>query len=177
MESDDPLMQRIIILGPSGSGKTTLGRKLGEKLGLETLHLDSVYWLKDWENIDKEAFDKVIRNFLTKHKKFVIDGNYRNNKHFKYRLDMADTIIFLDFGTQQSLKGIFERANTFKHRVRSDMAEGCVEGIDQVFLKYVASYYKFRAKHLKSICRKYSSKKNVLIFKSREELYDWYNSL
>lgn len=170
-------MRKIVIFGPSGSGKTTLGRKLGQKLELETLHLDSVYWQKDWENIDKNTFDLYMRKFLTKHDRFVIDGNYTNNLHFKYRLEMADTLIFLDFGTQQALQGIFERANSFKHRVRSDMAEGCVEGIDQVFLKYVATYYKFRAKYLKAIVKKYENKKQVFIFKSRKELYDWYNSL
>ena len=107
----------------------------------------------------------------------MIDGNYINNKHFKYRLDLADTIIFLDFGTTKALEGIYERARIFKHQVRSDMADGCVEGIDQVFLKYVAGYYNFRAKHLKAEIKKYSKLKTVLIFKTREELYDWYNSL
>ncbi len=170
-------MNRIIILGPSGTGKTTLCRRLGEKLGLKELHLDSVYWLKDWKNIDKETFDIKMKSFLTKHPKFVIDGNYTNNKHFKYRLDLADTIIFLDFGTNQSLKGIYQRAHEFKHLVRSDMAEGCVEGIDQVFLKYVASFSRFKSKYLKATVKKYDKKKKVLVFKSREELNNWYHSL
>ncbi len=170
-------MKRIVIMGPSGSGKTTICRKLGEKLDFTSLHLDSVYWKKDWENISKQDFDLWMRKFLTKNKKWVIDGNYTNNKHFKYRLDLADTIIFLDFGTQKALQGIHERAEKWKHRVRSDMAEGCVEGIDQVFLKYVAGYYKFRAKYLKAVIKEYSHKKQVIVFKNREELYNWYNSL
>ncbi len=57
------------------------------------------------------------------------------------------------------------------------MAEGCVEGVDQVFLKYVATYYKFRAKKMQAVVKKQTKKKNVLIFKSREELYNWYHSL
>ena len=170
-------MKRILVLGPSGTGKTTLCRMLGQKLGLQELHLDSVYWLKDWQNIDKETFDLKMKQFLIKHKEFVIDGNYTNNKHFKYRLDLADTIIFLDYGTNQALKGIHQRAHDFKHQVRSDMAEGCVEGIDQVFLKYVANFNKFKAKYLKARIQKYDKKKKVLIFKSREELNKWYHSL
>ncbi|AIO19189.1 topology modulation protein [Candidatus Izimaplasma bacterium HR1] len=170
-------MNRIIILGPSGTGKTTLCRNLGKKLGLEILHLDSVYWQKDWQNLDKQTFDLRIRKFLTKHRKFIIDGNYSNNNHFKYRLEIADTIIFLDFGTEKALEGIHQRANEFKHQVRSDMADGCIEGIDQVFLKYVASYYKFRAKYLKAVIKQYENKKKVIVFKTREELYVWYNSL
>lgn len=170
-------MQRILILGPSGSGKTTLCRKLGEKLDLEVLHLDSVYWLKNWQNIDKETFDIKMKRFLRKYPRFVIDGNYTNNKHFKYRLDIADTIIYLDYGTNQSLKGIYQRAAEYKHQVRSDMAEGCIEGIDQVFLKYVANFGNFRSKFLKATIKKYEKKKNVLMFKTREELNNWYNSL
>jgi hypothetical protein len=69
------------------------------------------------------------------------------------------------------------RANEFKHQVRSDMAEGCVEGIDQVFLKYVAGFHKVKSKFLIATAMKYKNRKQVLVFKNRNELYDWYNSL
>lgn len=171
------MMNRIMVLGPSGTGKTTVGALLGKKLGLITLHLDSVYWKKDWDNIDKEVFDKYMKDFFRKNRKWVIDGNYTNNLHFDYRIDLADTIIFLDFGTQMALKGIHERAKKYKNRSRSDMAEGCIEGIDQIFLKYVAFYYKQRAKMLIAKIKKYENKKQVLIFKSRIEMYEWLNTL
>lgn len=169
-------MKRIVILGSSGTGKTTLGVMLSQKLHIQAVPLDSVYWLKDWDHISKEDFDKYMKHYLRKNKEWVIDGNYSNNKHFTHRLKLADTIIFLDFGTQLSLQGIHKRATEFKHQVRSDMATGCVEGIDQVFLQYVA-FYAPRAKRLKAIISKYKNKKNVLIFKTRDELYNWYNSL
>ena len=171
------MMNKIIVLGPSGTGKTTVGRILGEKLGLRILHLDSVYWKKDWENINKIDFNNYMKDFFKNNSKWVIDGNYTHNKHFKYRLDLADTIIFLDFGTQVALKGIHERANKFKRTSRPDMAEGCNEGIDQVFLQYVAFYYKKRAKLLKAIINKYKTKKQILIFKSRQEVKDWISAL
>lgn len=169
-------MNRIVILGSSGTGKTTLCRMLSDKLHIKALHLDSVYWLKDWNNLNKEQFDIYMKEYLRKNNRWVIDGNYSNNNHFTYRLNLADTIIFLDFGTQLSLQGIHKRAQEFKHQVRSDMAEGCLEGIDQVFLQYV-TFYQHRANRLKAIISKYKSKKNVLIFKTRDELYNWYNSL
>jgi len=168
---------KIMVLGPSGTGKTTVCSNLATKLKLTPLHLDSVYWKKDWESLNKEEFNIEMTSFLRKHKSWVIDGNYTNNKHFKYRLDLADIIIFLDFGTQNALQGIYKRAKDFKHQVRPDMAEGCVEGIDQIFLQYVAGFYKFKAKYLKALISKYSNKKQVLIFKNRTELYEWYNSL
>lgn len=168
---------KIAIFGSSGTGKTTLARKIGNKLHLPTLHLDSVYWKKDWNNISKDEFDKYMKKYLIKNKSWVIDGNYSNNRHFEYRLRLADIIIFLDFGRDVSLQGIHERAQEYKHQVRTDMAEGCVEGIDQVFLQYVAFYHKFRSKRLKAIIEQYKFKKQVLIFKNRTELYNWYNSL
>ena len=168
---------KILVLGSSGTGKTTICRELGEKLNIETLHLDSVYWEKDWTNISKVEFNTYMKKFLTKHKSWVIDGNYSNNLHFKYRLDAADIIIFLDFGTQVSLQGIHKRAKDYRNLTRPDMAEGCVEGIDQIFLQYVAFYYKYRAKYLKATISKYKSKKQVIIFKNRTELYKWYSSL
>lgn len=168
---------KIAILGASGTGKTTLCRMLGSKLNIPALHLDTVYWIKDWEHINKEDFDRYMKQFLSKNRSWVIDGNYTNNAHLKYRLDAADIIIFLDFGRQVSLQGIHKRAKTYKHQVRSDMAEGCVEGIDQVFLQYVAFYHKFRNKYVKALVQKYKHKKEIKIFKTRTELYEWYNSL
>lgn len=170
------MKRRIVVLGSSGTGKTTLCRKLGNKFNIKELHLDSVYWKEDWDHLDKEEFDAYMRNFLGNNDSWVIDGNYSNNKHFKYRLDLATTIIFLDFGVQASLKGIHERAGKYKHQTRSDMADGCIEGIDQIFLQYVAFYDK-RAKKLIATINKYKNRKEILIFKNREELYDWYNSL
>ncbi len=170
-------MKRILILGPSGTGKTTLGRRLGEKLHLPILHLDTVYWLKDWEHIDKDAFHTYMTQFIKDHDAWVIDGNYTNNKHFKLRLQMADTVILLDYGTQASLRGIHERAAKYKHQVRSDMAEGCVEGVDQVFLQYVAFYYKTRIKWLRAMIQKYNNTKQIIVFKSRNELHQWFDQL
>jgi len=163
-------------MGPSGTGKTTTGIILGSKLNLKILHLDSIYWKKNWNHINKEDFDVFMKDFFRKYDKWVIDGNYSNNRHFKYRLDLADTIIFLDFGTQQSLKGIHERAKKYKNISRSDMALGCIEGIDQEFLQYTAFYDK-RAKFLKATINKYKDKKKVLIFKTRKEVNDWVRSL
>jgi len=165
-----------MILGPSGTGKTTVSRLLGEKLGLKILHLDNVYWEKDWHNISKEEFDKYMQTFFKKYRKWVIDGNYTNNRHFQYRLDLADTIVLLDFGLQVSLKGIHQRAKEFKHRHRSDMAEGCIEEIDQEFLQYVA-FYQEKGRYVKAIIKQYEKKKKVLIFKSRKEIHDWISTL
>jgi adenylate kinase family enzyme len=153
------MMKKVVVLGASGTGKTTVCKILGEKLNLKILHLDSVYWKKNWD-----------------HRSWAIDGNYSNNLHFDYRLEACDTIVYLDFGIQVALHGIHERAKRYKHISRADMAEGCIEGVDQEFLQYVA-FYRKKNMLIKAYIKKHENKKRVLIFQSREELNSWVNTL
>lgn len=169
-------LNRIIILGSSGSGKTTLSKNLAVKLNIPYLHLDSVYWLKDWQSLDKETFAKRIRSYMLEHPRFVMDGNYTNSITFMERLKIADTIILLDFGRQVSLNGIHKRAEKYKHTFRSDMAEGCIEAVDQEFLHYV---YDFKDKmHRMIVCAmQFKYEKQVLWFTSRKQLTRWLDDL
>ena len=43
------LMKRVLIIGPNCSGKTTFSRRLRDKLAIPLVHLDSLYWLDNWE--------------------------------------------------------------------------------------------------------------------------------
>lgn len=168
---------KIMILGPSGTGKTTVCKNIATKLNVKKLHLDSVYWKSNWGRISKEDFHLYLTDFVRANDSWVIDGNYTNNLHFKLRLDLADVIVYLDYGKNKSLQGIHERANIFKHQVRPDMAPRCFEGIDHVFLNYVSNFDKYKGKYIKAVISNYQNKKRVLIFKTREELYKWYDSL
>jgi len=41
-------MKRVLVIGSGGSGKATLARRLGERLGLEVIHLDVMFWRPRW---------------------------------------------------------------------------------------------------------------------------------
>ena len=132
-------MERIIIIGCGGAGKSTLARKLGEKLNLPVVHLDSIFWLPGWVEMERDAFDARVRQELRKDK-WIIDGNY--NRTMPERLQYCDTVIYLDFSRMACLYGIFKRLLTNIGKTRPDMGAGCKEKVDWEFVKWVWNFNK-----------------------------------
>lgn len=130
-------MERILIIGCGGAGKSTLARQLGEKLDLPVVHLDSIFWLPGWVEMEREAFDDRVRQELEK-PKWIIDGNY--NRTMPQRIAKCDTVIYLDFSRFACLLGVLKRVITNHGKVRPDMGEGCPERFDLDFLKWVWNF-------------------------------------
>jgi adenylate kinase family enzyme len=59
-------MERIAIVGCGGSGKSHLARVLGVRLGITPVHLDVVYYDKDWKPLDQEAFASLQRDLVAR---------------------------------------------------------------------------------------------------------------
>ena len=87
-------MERIVIIGCGGAGKSTLARQLGEKLDLPVVHLDGIFWLPGWVEMDRDEFDRRVREEMAK-EIWIIDGNY--NRTMPERIARCDTVIYLDF--------------------------------------------------------------------------------
>lgn len=130
-------MERILIIGCGGAGKSTLARQLGEKLDLPVVHLDRIFWLPGWVEMEREAFDDRVRQELEK-PKWIIDGNY--NRTMPQRIAKCDTVIYLDFSRFACLLGVLKRVITNHGKVRPDMGEGCPERFDLDFLKWVWNF-------------------------------------
>ena len=130
-------MDRILIIGCGGAGKSTLARQLGEKLGLPVVHLDSIFWLPNWVERNRDEFDELVRQELVKDQ-WIMDGNF--NRTLPERVKYCDTIIYLDFSRMACLMGVLKRVVTTYGTVRPDMGAGCPERFDLDFLKWVWNF-------------------------------------
>ncbi|MBQ9080156.1 MAG: DNA topology modulation protein [Clostridia bacterium] len=160
---------KIAIIGYSGSGKSTLARKLGQKYGVDVLHLDAVHWLPGWKERSREEKNIIVGEFLDTHSAWVIDGNY-SKQHFERRMAEADQIIFMSFNRFACLWRVIKRYRTYKGKTREDMGAGCNEKVDRAFVKWVL--HDGRTKKAKSkyhdVMEHYGDK--VIIIKNQRQL-------
>lgn len=159
-------MDRIIVIGCGGAGKSTFSRELSNKLYIPVYHLDKLFWNKGWIETPKAEFNKKIEEVINKDK-WIIDGNYIRT--IDIRAKKADTIIFINMPTYICLYRIFKRRFIYRGKSRPDMAEGCPEGIDIEFFKWVLSYNK---KIRPEILKKLSlyKEKNIVVLNGRKEV-------
>jgi len=130
-------MKRILVLGSSGAGKSTFARALGERLGIEVLHLDSYFWQPNWVSTPADVWVQKLKGLLERDS-WVMDGNYPAS--LPQRLEYADTVIFLDQGRVKSLLRCVGRLLKYRGQSRPELAPGCYEKIDLDFLKWIWNY-------------------------------------
>ena len=100
------MFRKVIILGCPGSGKSTLAKKLHEQTGMPLYHLDSIWWKPDRTHITRQQFDSRLHEIM-QGEKWIIDGDY--SRTYETRFLSCDTVIFLDYSTEECMKGIRER--------------------------------------------------------------------
>jgi adenylate kinase family enzyme len=160
-------MQRIMIIGCCGSGKSTLARKLQTITSIPLYHLDQFYWNSNWTPTPDEEWAQVVKE-LADEEVWIIDGNYGGTMDF--RMNRADTIIYMDFSTVKCLARVIKR--TFKHhgKVRPDMPEGCKERFEFEFLHYVATYNMLRRKSLLAKLDGLKKEKQIITLKNEKDI-------
>ncbi|HEY5072402.1 MAG TPA: hypothetical protein VII63_10260 [Caulobacteraceae bacterium] len=123
-----------MIVGCSGGGKSTLARALGERLGLPVVHLDVLFWRPGWVESEREAFGDRVRVALEA-EAWICDGNYTSIAEVS--LSRADTIVWVDQARLLCLRRALWRVLRYRRGARPDMAVGCAEHFDPVFLRYI----------------------------------------
>ena len=132
-----PASERILILGSSGSGKTTFSRRLGELLNLDVIHLDSHFWLPNWEPSSRESWEEKLAVMLRK-EAWVMDGNYPRS--LPLRLERATAVVLLDIPRWVCLFRCLKRLAQNWGRNRVELAPGCHEKMDWDFFKWIWAY-------------------------------------
>ncbi|MBQ7411833.1 MAG: DNA topology modulation protein FlaR [Clostridia bacterium] len=161
-------LDRVAIIGYAGSGKSTLARKFGAKMNAEVLHIDRAHWLSGWQERERAERDKIVKDFLDKNERWVIDGTYSSLEPER-RMAEADLIIFMSFNRFSCLARAIRRKRAYKGKSRPSITEGCEERINREFfwwLVWTGRSKKRREKYKKMI--QGHEKKTIIVRNQRE---------
>ena len=159
--------QRILIIGAPGAGKSTLAAHLGKKTSLPVIHLDQQFWQPGWqETPDRQWRDRVRQ--LTDGERWIIDGSYTGT--LDLRLPRAELVIHLDLPRRVYMQRIIRRIVSSYGRVRPDMADGCPERFDWIFLKWAWNYPRRHAQLNRDLLATAASHATVIHIRTPQEL-------
>jgi len=82
------------VIGVTSSGKSTLAAQLSEKLQLDFIELDAVYWQPNWSHLSSVEFCAQVEH-LTRAERWVLAGNYSLVRELCWQ--RAEVVIWLDY--------------------------------------------------------------------------------
>jgi adenylate kinase family enzyme len=166
---------KIAIIGSPGSGKSTLARKLHEKLQIPLYHIDHYFWKPGWQRPDREEFAK-IHHELCDRNEWILDGMAL--RHFAYRIEKADVVIFLDVPFLTSLYRIYKRAISDYWHQRNDNPEGCPhKWPDWEFLAYIYKFHTKQKSEVKRLLEEHKQYKKIFVIKNNDTLNEVINNI
>lgn len=109
-------MKKIAVFGKPANGKSTLSKELSVATGIKLYPLDSILYLPNGEEVDREEYEAAHESILSSDR-WIVEGFGPMNslKSFNRRLEEADTLIYIDlpYSTtywlvlKRFLKGLF----------------------------------------------------------------------
>lgn len=155
-------MKKVIIIGSPGAGKSFFSQKLKNITKLPLYHLDMLYHKKDGTHISKEELEEKLKDIF-KEEEWIIDGNYQRT--LELRLKECDTVFLLDFPTDVCLAGAESRIGN-----KRDDLPWVEEKLDEEFKNSIKNFSKEKLPQIYMLLDKYKSKKNIIVFKTREDV-------
>ncbi|MEO8399028.1 MAG: hypothetical protein ABI550_04335 [Ignavibacteriaceae bacterium] len=170
--------KRILEIGSCGTGKSTFAKFLGQKLNLEIIHLDKLYWMPNWVIRNNDEMKEMLSKAVLKDN-WIMDGN--GSKTLYIRAPRADLIFFFDYAPYFCVFRILKRNLKTKLglEVRTDLTEGCPEKwFDWGFVKYTWNFKKnYIPPTYKALEELNFNKNKLLIFKNHREFKKYLQNL
>ena len=160
-------MQKILVIGCGGAGKTTFSKRLGARLGIPVLHLDSYFWKPGWEAMESSEWRNQVDQ-LIQTPSWIMDGNYGGT--LKPRIEACDTIIFLDMPRWRCLSNVIKRRIQFSGTNRPEMTKGNTERLNMAFLYWIWTYNRRRRPGIMERLNAVTNHKHVIILRSYKEV-------
>jgi adenylate kinase family enzyme len=165
-------VERVVVLGAGGAGKTELALQIASRTGLPVVHLDPMYWRPDWTPAPREEFRRALDRAVAE-ERWVIDGNFLSAGDARF--ERADTVVFLDLPRVTCITRVLRRAVRDRRRRRPDLPDGCEEGFDWDFLKWIWSFS--RDDRPRIVERMHESKADAVHLRSAAEVRSYVESL
>ncbi len=161
------MRQRIVIVGSGGSGKSTLAAQVGLALGVEVIHLDSLFWKPGWVRVSAAEQEAIVREVVNQ-ARWIIDGDHLRTQPDRFAA--ADTIVFLDFPRSICVWRIIRRFFQYRGRSRTGMAAGCLERLNWVLLRWIWQYPSDNRPQVLENIERYGKGCRVVMLRSPKEV-------
>ena len=162
-------MKKIIVIGCPGSGKSTFSKALHKITSIPLFHLDMLFWNIDKTTVEKTVFlDRLLK--IIQSDEWIIDGNYGST--MELRMQVCDTVIFLDYPLDICLNGIKER----KGKPRSDLPWIEPNEDDAEFIEFIKNYNSQSRPKVMELLKRYSHK-DIYIFSNRIQAEEFLNNI
>ena len=156
------MMQKVIVIGCPGSGKTTFAERLNIITGLPLYYLDAIWHKPDKTHISRESFDKSISAILNT-AEWIIDGNY--SRTLEIRLEQCDTVFLFDLPTEVCIQGATDRLGKGRYDLPWIDKE-----LTPSFKQSIQDFPRNSLPRIYELIEKYSKNRQIIVFKSREDV-------
>lgn len=161
-------MKRIVVTGPTGAGKSRLARELGRRLGIEVLHLDTLFWKPGWVPTPRDEWESLQRRELAADS-WIADAQY--DDILPEWLEAADTVLFVDASPLICLWRVGRRR--FDRKAHASTPAGTEPGaLHRALLKFLRNQWRYRTRVrrelLSELAREREGRRVVVVRRERE---------
>ena len=174
--------KRIVVVGATGSGKSFLAQKLAQRLGLDCIELDALYWKPGWVESSDEEFRARVDE-VTRLLGWALAGNYAKVRDIIW--PRAEAVIWLDYPFLLVLRRLWSR--TWRRWQTKELLWGT--NYEQLFPQFklwskeslfnwlVQSYGRHKRQYPQLFVRPEYSHLKVYRFKKPADVEEWLGQL